>query len=116
MIEIRLSNVDEMLANAGELFSEHWEEVALNKQVMVLKPDEQRYRAVETQGMSLIIGAFEDGKIVGYSVNIVTTHSHYADLVICNNDLLFVTESKRSGRLGVRLIKETERLAKERGV
>lgn len=116
MIEIRLSNADEMLANAGELFSEHWEEVALNKDVMVLKPDEQRYRNIEANGMLLAIGAFEDGKIVGYSVNIVTTHSHYADLVICNNDVLFVTESKRAGRLGLKLIRETERLAKERGV
>ena len=115
MTEIRPSNVDEMLANAGELFSEHWEEIALNKQVMVLKPDEGKYRAAEANGMLLILAAFEGDKVVGYSVNIVTNHLHYADLMTCNNDLLFVTESKRSGRLGLQLIRATEKAAKERG-
>jgi predicted GNAT superfamily acetyltransferase len=116
MTEIRLSDVDEMLANAGALFSEHWEEVALNKQVMVLKPDEQKYRAMEANGMLLILGAFCDGRVVGYSVNFVTNHPHYADLIVCNNDLLFVTEDKRCGRLGLQLIRATEKEAKQRGV
>ncbi len=116
MTEIRLSNVDEMLANAGALFSEHWEEVALNKQVMVLKPDEQKYRTMEANGMLLILGAFCDGKVVGYSVNFVTNHPHYADLIVCNNDLLFVTGDKRCGRLGLQLIRATEKEAKQRGV
>ena len=115
MTEIRLSNVDEMLANASELFSEHWEEIALNKQVMVLKPDEQKYRAAEENGMLLILAAFEGDKVVGYSVNIVTNHLHYADLITCSNDLLFVTEGKRNGRLGLQLIRATEKAAKERG-
>jgi predicted GNAT superfamily acetyltransferase len=115
MTEIRLSNVDEMLANASELFSEHWEEIALNKQVMVLKPDEQKYRAAEENGMLLILAAFEGDKVVGYSVNIVTNHLHYADLITCSNDLLFVTEGKRNGRLGLQLIRATEKMAKERG-
>jgi len=109
MTEIRLSDVDEMLANAGALFSEHWEEVALNKQVMVLKPDEQKYRTMEANGMLLILGAFCDGRVVGYSVNFVTNHPHYADLIVCNNDLLFVTEDKRCGRLGLQLIRATEK-------
>ena len=115
MTEIRLSNVDEMLANASELFSEHWEEIALNKQVMILKPDEQKYRAAEENGMLLILAAFEGDKVVGYSVNIVTNHLHYADLITCSNDLLFVTEGKRNGRLGLQLIRATEKAAKERG-
>ena len=115
MTEIRPSNVDEMLANASELFSEHWEEIALNKQVMVLKPDEAKYRAAEANGMLLILAAFEGTEIVGYSVNIVTNHLHYADLITCSNDLLFVTEGKRSGRLGLQLIRATEKVAKERG-
>jgi predicted GNAT superfamily acetyltransferase len=115
MTEIRLSNVDEMLANASELFSEHWEEIALNKQVMVLKPDEGKYRAAEANGMLLILAAFEGEKVVGYSVNVVTNHLHYADLITCSNDLLFVTEGKRNGRLGLQLIRATEKEAKQRG-
>lgn len=115
MTEIRLSNVSEMLANAGELFEEHWDEIALNKQVMVLKPDEARYRAMEQAGSLLILAAWEGEALVGYSVNFIINHLHYADLRLCSNDLLFITRSKRAGRLGLKMIRETEKCAAEKG-
>ncbi len=115
MTEIRTSTVSEMLANAGELFEEHWDEIALNKQVMVLKPDEDRYRAMEQAGSLLILAAWEGEALVGYSVNFIVNHLHYADLRLCSNDLLFITRSKRAGRLGLKLIRETEKRAAEMG-
>lgn len=115
MTEIRTSTVSEMLANAGELFEEHWDEIALNKQVMVLKPDEDRYRAMEQAGSLMILAAWEGEALVGYSVNFIVNHLHYADLKLCSNDLLFITRSKRAGRLGLKLIRETEKRAAEMG-
>jgi len=115
MTEIRTSNVSEMLANAGELFEEHWDEIALNKQVMILKPDEARYRAMEEAGSLLILAAWEGEDLVGYSVNFIVNHLHYADLRLCSNDLLFITKAKRAGRLGLKLIRETEKRAAEMG-
>ncbi len=115
MTDIRTSNVSEMLANAGELFEEHWDEIALNKQVMILKPDEARYRAMEEAGSLLILAAWEGEDLVGYSVNFIVNHLHYADLRLCSNDLLFITKAKRAGRLGLKLIRETEKRAAEMG-
>ena len=118
MIEIRPSNYYEMLAHWDELcalFQDHWDEVALNKQVMALKPDMQRYHSMNEQGMLLVIGAWNDGALVGYSVNFVMQHLHYADLRICSNDLLFVSKDLRKGRVGLRLIRATEAAAKEAG-
>lgn len=115
MIEIRESTVDEFAQYAATLFDEHWQEVALNKQVMVLKPDWQRYYAMEQQGALLALGAFDGDEMIGYSVSFVLRHLHYADLCICSNDILFVTEARRAGRLGLQLIRETEKAAKARG-
>lgn len=115
MVEIRESTVDEMLAHAGQLFAEHWDEIALNKQVMVLKPDEARYRSMEASGGMLILAAFVDGELVGYSVNFVIHHLHYADLCVCSNDLLFIAQSHREGGLGIRLMRRTEEVARARG-
>lgn len=115
MSEIRLSTVDEMLARANELFEEHWEEIALNKQVMVLKPDADRYRAMEVAGSIFILSAWDNDELIGYSVNFVVNHLHYADLRICTNDLLFLTKEHRAGRLGLKLIRATEAHAKELG-
>jgi uncharacterized protein with PIN domain len=55
--EIRLATVDEMLAEAQTLFDEHYEEIARNKQVMVLKPDEPTYRKAEEMGTIFILSA-----------------------------------------------------------
>lgn len=118
MIEIRPSNYYEMLAHWDELcalFQDHWDEVALNKQVMVLKPDMIRYKSMYEQGMLLVLGAWNDDNLVGYSVNFVMQHLHYADLRICSNDLLFVSKDLRKGRVGLRLIRATEAAAKEAG-
>lgn len=116
MYEIRESTVSEMLALAGELFAEHWDEIALNKQVMVLKPDAKRYEAMEANGGLLILAAFDkDGALVGYSVNFIMCHLHYADLCIASNDLLFVSKAHRHGRLGLQLIRATEAKAKQEG-
>lgn len=117
MYEIREATVDDVLANPRTLalFEAHWDEVALNKQVMVLKPDTERYRAMESNGMLLILAAYAGEELVGYSVNFLVRHLHYADLNTASNDLLFVTKEHRAGRVGLQLIRATEAAAKERG-
>lgn len=115
MTVIRESTVDEVLTDVGELFSDHWDEVALNKRLMVLKPDIDRYKAMEASGLTMILAAYDGGQLIGYSVNFIMKHLHYADLVIANNDLLFLAKERRTGRLGIQLIRETERVAKEKG-
>ena len=109
--EIKLATVDEMLATAQTLFDEHYEEIARNKHVMVLKPDEETYRKSEEMGTIFILSARQGDKLIGYSVNFVTNHLHYADLKLAQNDLLFISKEHRGGRVGLKLIKETEKHA-----
>lgn len=111
---IRLSSVAEVLG-AGSLVRDHWQEVALNKGLMALRPDVDRYEVLERAGMLFILAAVAGSEIVGYSVNIVDRHLHYSDLTVCSNDVLFVAKSARSGGLGPRLILRTEKEAKARG-
>ena len=113
--EISLATVDEMLAEAQTLFDEHYEEIARNKQVMVLKPDEPTYRKAEEMGTIFILSARQNDVLIGYSVNFVSNHLHYADLKLAQNDLLFISKEHRGGRVGLRLIKDTENHAKSLG-
>lgn len=115
MIEIRLASVDEMLTNGQTLFERHWHEIALNKELMQLKPDAAKYKQIEEAGNMLILSAHEGGQLIGYSVNFIINHLHYSDLVLCQNDLLFLIPEKRSGRIGLKLILETEKHAQDRG-
>jgi predicted GNAT superfamily acetyltransferase len=71
---------------------------------------------MEASGALFILAAFnQDGVLVGYSVNFVMRHLHYADLCVASNDLLFVSKEHRHGRLGLQLIRATEARAKEEG-
>jgi len=115
MFEVRRSSVHEMLSNGQELFAQHWDEIARNKDVMVLKPDEAAYRRMEEAGSLLILAAVKAGRIVGYSVNFILRHPHYADLMVCQNDLLFIDQAHREGGAGIRLMRRTEQEGKKRG-
>ena len=103
------------LKDVGELLKQHWHEVAKNKGIMILKPDTPRYLAMEKANMLLILAAYEHGQMVGYSLNIVGNHLHYADLVYAHNDLLFLHKDYRNTPIGLKLIRQTEKAAKERG-
>jgi GNAT superfamily N-acetyltransferase len=113
--EIRLCTYDEFVVLANPLFEEHYEEIARNKQIMKLKPNYQLYEALNSTGWLFIYVAMRDDVCIGYSMNIMMHHLHYADLRIAQNDILFVKKEFRGGRLGLRLIKVTEDHARSEG-
>lgn len=108
------------LREYGEpLFREHYEEVAKNKQVMVLAPDWDRYEEIEDKGLMMAIGVWAHysthTELAGYSVNFLGSHLHYRDLMVAQNDVFFVRRLFRQGTLGAKLLRETRRQAKARG-
>lgn len=109
-------SVADYLATISDTLREHWDELAKNKRLMVLNPDVDRYAALEQAGLLLAIGAYDEaGEVVGYSVSFIGTNLHYKDLVYAHNDVVFISKPYRKGRLGLQLLRETERRAKERG-
>ena len=113
--EIRLFTYDEFKVLADPLFEEHYEEIARNKQIMKLKPNYKLYEALDSTGWLFIYVAMQDDVCIGYSMNIMMHHLHYADLRIAQNDILFVKKEFRGGRLGLRLLKVTEDHARSEG-
>jgi GNAT superfamily N-acetyltransferase len=113
--EIRLCTLDEFKEVADPLFEEHYEEIARNKQVMKLNPNWPHYHSVDKLGWLFIYLAMQDDVCIGYSMNIMMHHLHYADLRVCQNDVLFVKKEFRGGRLGLRLLKVTEDHARSEG-
>ena len=90
---IRLCTLDEFKVVASHLFEEHYEEIARNKQVMKLKPNWQLYDQMDATGWLYIYIAMQDNVCIGYSMNIMMHHLHYADLRIAQNDVLFVKKN-----------------------
>ena len=115
-LKIEIGRVDEALLDSlSDMFVEHWDEVAKNKHLMVLKPDVNKYLTLQNSGNLLTLIAYCGDKIVGYSCNIKSPHLHYADLMCMYNDVLFIDKAYRATPLGIRLIKRTEEEAKNMG-
>lgn len=112
---IQQSNVREMRQHADKLFAEHYEEIARNKHIMQLAPNWDLYERLEKGDLLLIISAWDEAKLVGYSVSFLSHHLHYRHLLYAQNDVLFVSKEYRRGKLGLALIRETENLARQRG-
>lgn len=115
MSDVRPIPFVDLLSHAQAMFAAHWEEIALNKSLMVLKPDLPRYHAMDAAGMLIVLGAFVGDALVGYSLSFIAQHLHYADLRYVQNDLLFVDAAHRNSRAGLQLIRATEDAAREAG-
>lgn len=113
VVEIRETTAAEVLANAG-LMHEHWATVSRIKDKYAASPDAERFRLLEAAGLLLVVGAFDDDKLIGYAATIISRHMHY-DFNLAANDALYLAEAYRGTRAGLGLIRETERLAKARG-
>lgn len=116
MPDIREITATDHIASAWPLLEAHRIELSTNPDLMKLKPDLATYLRLEDNQALLSLGVFdEEGEIIGYSVNIIASNLHYSDVVMCQNDVLWLHPDHRFGPLGLRLIRETERRAKERG-
>lgn len=111
--EVKLTDHADKIA---VMLHDHWQEVARNKEIMVLKPDWDKYKALEDAGALFTLFAYDDDEIIGYSVNIIQPHLHYSDLIYAANDVLFVRQDMRgSTRAGRLLLSESEAIAKAKG-
>lgn len=94
----------------------HWEELALDKDRVALKPDWNRYRTLEQWGHLSVVTARAQGVLAGYSWMVVTTGLHYSDCLEARMDIYWIAPEHRGRWGGVNLFRAHERELKRRGV
>jgi GNAT superfamily N-acetyltransferase len=107
---------DKLIEDLKPLLDLHYEELTLHKEHVKLNPDFNRYKALADSGILQIVTARDQGRLVGYSIWVVNTNLHYQDCVMANNDVLYLHPDYRKGTLGIKLIKESEKILKDQGV
>ena len=71
-ITYRTGTIAEVLSDQP-LLELHYAELTRNKEIAKLAPDWVRYRTLEDNGYLLTLLAHEDGKLIGYSVFIISS-------------------------------------------
>ena len=99
-----------------KLISMHWEEIALNQDVIKLDPDWEAYEKMEQDGKLRIFTSREDGYLVGYFIVILNRSLHYKEHIHAMNDIIFLHPKHRKGFMGIKLIKFAEKCLKDDGI
>lgn len=115
MIEIQKEKLVDIVDEIQNLLKDHYEELTLNKERVVLKPVWKRYFDMENNGIFHAITMREQKVIIGYSGWIVQPHLHYEDIIVAQNDVLFLHKNYRQGTTGIRLLKFSENEMKKLG-
>lgn len=102
--------------DASWLLEQHWEEIALNQNVIKLNPDWDAYFDLEDKGILKVFTARTEDKLVGYFVVICRSHLHYKDHLFAFNDVLYLHKDYRKGFTGAKLMKFAEKCLKEDGI
>lgn len=116
MITYQVEKYHEVDKEIHALWYEHWEEVALNKDVIPLDPDYETYTKLSLANILHLVTVREDGNVIGYHIALVYPHMHYKSSLTCFTDIFFIKKEKRKGFVGIKLLKFMEESVKERGV
>ncbi len=94
-----------VLPEMREIYPEHWEEIALDRDVIKLEPDYKNYEKLAKAGLLHVVTMRVEGVLAGYHISIVAPHLHYASSMTAFTDIFFVRKVHRVGLRGYFLLK-----------
>lgn len=102
-----------MECNIPEMLNEYANESAINGMPNPV-PCVEMYQLLESSGALITFGAFVGGRMVGYLSMLCNILPHYSRIVAVTESFFVMGEYRTKG-LGLKLLREAERAAKERG-
>lgn len=99
-----------------DIFPQHWEELALNREKVPLEPMYEVYFERDARGEVLLVTLREEGEIAGYFIGFINPGLHYRTCLTCIMDIFYVKPEYRNRRGGLLLFKAVEKECKRRGV
>jgi predicted GNAT superfamily acetyltransferase len=98
------------------MFSELWDDVAVDKDRFKAKCEEPKYKVLEDNGALCLTTARVDGKLVGYYVALIIANPHYEGQgLMAYTDMYWLNPEYRRGNLGLKLFTFSEDVWRERG-
>ena len=95
MIEYKIEKFGQLWPDLGEHLTQHWQEVASMPE-FPLKIDIQKFSFLEKNGWLVCASARNDGKLVGYCIDIIHKHPHYMDVLCATADAYYIDPQFRA--------------------
>lgn len=87
--------IHEIIDEIAPILARHWEEVARNQDKIPLAVGWDTYRLMTEAGTCSTVTAREDGRLVGYVINLVAPSLHYMRNVFSVNDAIYLDPACR---------------------
>jgi GNAT superfamily N-acetyltransferase len=116
MITAAVESFEQAIPEIKEIIDLHWEELALHKEKMPLKPQWAEYVRREQAGSLFLTTVRKDGKIAAYYIAQVAPGFHYGETLTGTMDIAYVVPSQRDRGLAIPLFRCVEREMRRRGV
>lgn len=115
-LTFQIEPVKQWLQDGRQLFVLHRDEVAKDKDILKLNPNEAYYTTMADSGRLVIVSARHRGILVGYFVWTVDNHPHYKDVLVAQDDAHYLHPNYRRGLVGYFLIKRAMSVLPKLGV
>lgn len=115
MLTYQIEPFSSLWPEALPVMERHWEEVGADKERARFRFDAEAFAFLDARGALQVLICRSAGEIVGYSIVIIRQHTHY-DLLCGFEDAYYLAPQFRKGMAGVRLIRETLKGLRCRGV
>lgn len=118
MVSFQVEPWSRLWSEGEELFHQHYDELALHKDVMPMGLDNAFYSDLQLRNYLLVVTARRDGQLIGYYVGIVIAHHPHnkgaGKVATC--DMFYLKPSERKGGTGAKLLIAAEKELRAQGV
>jgi len=104
-MKLAIENLANVRREIEPLLEQHYQEIALNKDIIKLNPNWRAYAELDRINALRIYTARKNGILHGYFVVVVSQSLHYSDHLFANNDVIFLNKEARKGLTGMKLLK-----------
>lgn len=108
-LEFRWQRFHKIAKELPPLFQRHWEEIALDQELIPLDPDWDSYFHLDQRRVLRVLTARADSELVGYIFNIVGPHLHYVSTRVAHTEMFWLDPAYRRGWEPVTMFKENIR-------
>lgn len=115
-LQFQLESYTQVKREIQPLIEEHYNAIALHRDVIKLNPDWKQYAKYDSMNALRVYTARSDGELVGYFVVVISKSLHYQDHLFATNDIIYLSPKHRKGTAGIRLIKFAEEQVKAEGI
>lgn len=117
MLKFQKETFVSLLPELPDVFQQHWEDIALDKNAIKLNPHYDEYLKIEQIGKLHCMVARDGEKLAGYFFAIVFPHLHYAHSLTAFSDIYYLKrEYRRDFGIVARLrglIRSTEQMLRD---